>query len=157
MKKCTKCNLNKSLDNFYKNKNSKDGLQNQCKVCSNAASVAWYKANVEIERAKKKSWRQRNPDKAKFQYRRDNLKNYGLTINEWNLLFEKQKGLCAICNLPETVLLKGKVKRLAIDHCHKTGKVRGLLCAKCNKSIGLLNEDLRLLESAAQYLKFHNK
>ena len=155
MKKCNGCNQEKCLDQFYKNKLGKDGVGSQCKICSNSASIAWYKANVEVERLKKSTWRKNNPNKVENQNRRDNLKTYGLSIEDWNVLFSKQKGLCAICNQPETVLLKGKIKRLAVDHCHTTGKVRALLCAKCNKAIGLMKDQPELLRQAAQYLELH--
>ena len=155
MKKCNRCNQEKCLDQFYKNKLAKDGVGSQCKVCSNSASVAWYKANSEVERLKKRTWRQNNPDKVKNQERRDNLKSYGLSIEDWNVLFSKQNGVCAICNQPETVLLRGKIKRLAVDHCHMTGKVRALLCAKCNKAIGLMKDQPELLRQAAEYLELH--
>lgn len=155
MKKCSKCKQDKCPDQFYKNKLSKDGLGSQCKVCSNSASVAWYKANTEIERLKKRSWRQNNPDKVKNQNRRDSLKIYGLSIKDWEILFENQNGVCAICDMPETLIDKGILRRLAVDHCHETGKVRSLLCSKCNQAIGLLNDNSKLLDKAASYLRKH--
>ena len=157
MKKCTKCKQNKSSDQFYEDKSSKNGLRSNCKLCSNNSSIAWYKANIEIEQSKKKSWRQRNPVKVMQQNRRDNLKkNYGVSVKDWDILFEKQNGLCAICSQSETVLLNGKLKRLAIDHCHLTKKVRGLLCAKCNKGLGLFKDKPELLNQAAKYLELHS-
>lgn len=69
------------------------------------------------------------------------VKNYGITIEEYDAMNLKQKGVCAICKQPETKLNKnGTVHKLAVDHCHKTGKVRGLLCFKCNAAIGFFEK-----------------
>lgn len=76
---------------------------------------------------------------------------FGITLNDYNVMFKKQKGVCAICKQPETV----KNYFLAVDHCHKTGKVRGLLCLRCNRGIGLLKDDYEILKSATKYLKKH--
>ena len=65
----------------------------------------------------------------------------------------KQNGVCAICKKPETVTRLGKLKALAVDHNHTTGKNRGLLCQKCNTGMGQFNESPELLISAAQYLR----
>lgn len=73
-----------------------------------------------------------------------------------NKLLEEQNYVCAICKRPESIILSGtheKPKRLAIDHCHKTKKIRGLLCQKCNTSIGAFNESIEILNSAIEYLK----
>lgn len=80
-------------------------------------------------------------------------KNYGVTY-EWyqNKLIE-QNNVCAICAQPETAIIKGKVLALAVDHCHDTGKVRGLLCRACNNAIGALKHDEVILQRAIQYLR----
>ena len=152
MKKCTKCHTAKETSSFSKRINTKSGLSAWCKPCANAYSIAWYKSNPEKQREKKRLWRQNNPDKAKHQYRQDALKNYGLSIEDWEVLFKNQNGLCAICEQPQAVCLNGELKRLAVDHCHLTGKVRGLLCDNCNKGLGLFKDQPKLLNRASEYL-----
>ena len=77
-------------------------------------------------------------------------KNYGISLSIYNHIFNQQKGVCAICHLPQK---STRNERLAIDHCHETGRVRGLLCDGCNRGIGLLKDDYRILESAVSYLR----
>lgn len=72
---------------------------------------------------------------------------YGITIEEYNTMLKNQDNKCKICNS-----LKG-ARNLHIDHCHETGKVRGLLCANCNTGIGNLKDNIELLEKAINYLK----
>ena len=79
-------------------------------------------------------------------------KFYGVTADWYDEQFEKQNGMCAICGRPERMRIKGKEVRLAVDHCHITNTVRGLLCSTCNSAIGLLNHDMQILESALKYL-----
>ena len=80
---------------------------------------------------------------------------YGLTPEGFKILHEKQRGLCAICERPQTS--NCRKQQLNIDHCHKTRKVRGLLCDKCNIAIGLLGDDVKLLRSAIRYLRSHGQ
>jgi hypothetical protein len=80
------------------------------------------------------------------------LKKFGITKDEYNKIFELQDGKCAICNCPESAILNGKVKRLAIDHCHQTNFIRGLLCQRCNMGIGQFNDNCVLLDNALEYL-----
>jgi hypothetical protein len=82
------------------------------------------------------------------------LKIYGLSVEDYDSLLNKQNGVCAICEQKETVLdgVSGKVKMLSVDHCHDTGKVRGLLCSACNTGIGLARHDPEILRSAISYL-----
>lgn len=90
---------------------------------------------------------------------------FGLTIEEFRRLFEEQQNLCAICNQPETRIFTGrganagqmKVSKLCVDHCHETGKVRGLLCHDCNTAIGKMKDDVQRLQLAIDYLKKHNE
>jgi hypothetical protein len=78
------------------------------------------------------------------------LKRHDIVYKE---LFEKQNGLCAICGKEETHTFKGKIKQLSIDHDHKTGEVRGLLCNKCNTGLGGFMDNVEFLLKAIQYLK----
>ena len=81
--------------------------------------------------------------------RKDNLKyRYGITEEQYDQMLEKQNHTCAICNEKP----KGN---LAVDHCHTTGKVRGLLCANCNKGLGMFKEDENRMKKAMQYLIFN--
>lgn len=96
--------------------------------------------------------RKDNPIHTKAQKTKHHLKfNYGISVDEYNALLLKQFGLCALCNLPETAQIKGVLKKLAVDHCHDTKKVRGLLCLNCNMGIGKLMHDPLLLRKAALY------
>lgn len=78
---------------------------------------------------------------------------FNLSFAEYLALVEKQGGLCAICGRPERRVLNGKVKRLSIDHDHKTDTVRALLCGDCNTVLGLTDDNPERLEAAAAYLR----
>jgi len=85
----------------------------------------------------------------------DNLKKFKMNRSDWDSLFFKQKMVCAICNKPETSkdVRTGAPLNLSVDHCHSSGKVRGLLCGNCNKGIGSLKDDITILKNAIKYLK----
>lgn len=78
--------------------------------------------------------------------------SFGLSLEQYQEMHDRQDGKCAICGQPETQLRGGKVKALAVDHCHSTGRIRGLLCCDCNQAIGKLKDDVQILESAIRYL-----
>lgn len=82
----------------------------------------------------------------------DAARRYKISVEEYRRMFEAQLSLCAICGKPETV----KNKTLSVDHNHKTGNVRGLLCGHCNRAIGYLREDLSLLPKIQAYLEKYN-
>ncbi|TXH11588.1 MAG: hypothetical protein E6R04_01480 [Spirochaetes bacterium] len=104
------------------------------------------------KRRKYKSTKARIEARRKTQ-RISNLKTrYGLTLHEYELLLKEQDGKCAICG---EVCSTGK--RLAVDHDHKTGRVRGLLCRRCNRGVGHFDDDISRLERALTYLKGYFK
>ncbi len=70
-------------------------------------------------------------------------------------MMDDQNGVCAICDHPETAVIKGKVMNLAVDHCHTTKRVRGLLCVNCNRALGYFNDDIDRLKAAIAYLEKH--
>jgi hypothetical protein len=152
MKKCSKCGVEKSLDGFHRDSRRSDGRHKHCKECV-LTRVAKYRAdNIDKVRAAQRLSKQRRPD----VYRNKNLKyNYGITLDDYNQMLAEQDGRCAICRQPETMIhpKSGQTKELAVDHCHTTGQVRGLLCNRCNTTIGLFNDDPTVIEAAAQYLK----
>lgn len=81
---------------------------------------------------------------SKLNAKRYWLKAYGISIEDWDRMYEEQKGLCAIC---------GVNKARDVDHCHTSGKVGALLCNPCNQGIGLFNEDPSRLSAAIDYLR----
>jgi hypothetical protein len=80
-------------------------------------------------------------------------KKFGITIEDYEALFEEQNGVCAICGEPETVFRYGKLARMSIDHCHAHGHIRGLLCSKCNPALGGFKDSVDILKKAIQYLE----
>jgi hypothetical protein len=90
---------------------------------------------------------------AHYMASRNMPKKYGITLETYVEMMEAQNGLCLICGRPERAKdgKSGKLKALAIDHCHGTLKVRGLLCSHCNRAIGLLDHSSAILAAAADY------
>jgi hypothetical protein len=159
-KTCSKCLTEKLIERFSKRLDGADGYRKWCKDCAKDNTVAQRKANPikfkEIDRVSnaKNAKRRQNTDK---KWRKDNperLKNrtlkrlYGITLETYNLLLEKQNHSCAICNKPQNQL----TLPLCVDHCHSTGKVRGLLCKRCNSGLGFFNDNVDLCKSAVSYL-----
>jgi hypothetical protein len=106
----------------------------------------WHKQNPECKIKSGKKYRQKHPDK-NYNYW---LKfNYGITRDEYDKIFLSQNGKCAICE--SSFCPTGK--RFAVDHDHKTGKIRGLLCQPCNTSLGQMKDSPELLRKAADYLE----
>lgn len=115
------------------------------------------------------AWRKNDPQKylrAAAKYRKNNrpkLKEYrlktryGISSLEYASMLERQNGKCAICGHPEKAKHNHTktIQRLAVDHCHKTGKVRELLCQDCNRGIAKFQEDPKRLQSAIEYLDKH--
>lgn len=94
-------------------------------------------------------YRAANPD----AYRGYRMKNkYGITLEQYNEMLERQNGVCAICEQDETRTARGIIRSLAVDHDHETGEVRGLLCASCNQILGFARDNPEVLRSAATYL-----
>lgn len=103
----------------------------------------------------KKQADDRRGKKYKIRLKPDDHKisGYNLTVGEYNAMFRDQKGLCAICGKKETRKSRhGGICKLSIDHSHTTGKVRGLLCIKCNFGIGQFDEDVERLLKTIKYL-----
>lgn len=80
---------------------------------------------------------------------------FGISLHEYGKMLVAQGGVCAICKNEESDTRNGTVKALAVDHDHKTGKVRALLCAACNTGLGKFMDDSVLLRAAAEYLDIH--
>jgi hypothetical protein len=118
----------------------------------------WRKEHASWLKEYQKKWYQEHKEELKEGRREESLKrSYNISIQEYNLLLGKQEGRCAICGAVESTKhhKSKRVVRLAVDHNHKTGKVRGLLCLACNHAIGGLKDDPELVFRAANYLKQH--
>ena len=97
-----------------------------------------------------------NYDKIRTWRRNGDLKkHFGISLDQYNEMLEAQGFVCAICNLPETQKCSttGVVYKLAVDHCHKTGKVRALLCSRCNRTLGMVDDDVLLLQKLSAYIQ----
>lgn len=140
VKICRVCNLRardvSDLIAFPKNSGCSLGYANICKVCHN----------------KQRRQYTMTPD----QERNNKLKStYGITLDEYKDIYAEQNGECAICKSHYT--LDGyKSEKLHVDHCHQSGKVRGLLCHKCNTALGLLKDKTQNLLNAVDYLNTRN-
>lgn len=154
-KVCIKCDMDKPLTDFHKNKQNRDGLSHQCKKCKCEVAKQHRLANPERYKERAADYYQRNKSEVKRKTRNYSLKKkYGISGPDYDHILAEQNGLCAICK--RKVACKGR-DNLYVDHCHDTGKVRGLLCQKCNSALGLFNDNLRLLEEAVKYMrKAHN-
>ena len=139
MKPCNKCGQLKPISDFSLNRGTKDGHRNTCKICARS----WYK-----------DYRLRNREKilkdhaAHYQttgWRLNIKRQYGITAGEYQEYFSKQNGKCAICKSESK-------RRLNVDHCHVTGKVRGLLCGPCNTLLGMAKDSTDRLAKAIEYL-----
>lgn len=108
--------------------------------------------NPEMQKASMAKWAARqSPEYHRARGRKSQLKlMYGMTPEDYDKMLEQQDNCCAIC---KTATPTGKWKVFAVDHCHITGKVRGLLCNECNRGMGLLRDSPELLIAAANYLK----
>lgn len=134
-KTCGKCRQPKSFNDFFKNAKSYDGFTYRCKPC--------HKKGI-------------NKDKAKSNKL---LNNYGITLEEYKQVSSWWDNKCAICEQIETIVDKrsNTPRELAVDHDHKDGTIRGVLCSKCNRGLGMFNDNKELLVKAARYLKNYEK
>ena len=154
LKLCTGCKSVKPVNEFGKQTSRKDGLDYRCKICMKAYLAERYK-NPEVRmkiRSTNSKWREENPDSETNNYL---LRKYGITLDDYKQMFAEQKGVCAICSEPERTRRRKKLpenERLAVDHCHETGVVRGLLCFKCNTAIGSLGDTQETVMKVIYYL-----
>jgi hypothetical protein len=145
----------------WKLKNKKQEIQNNKDwYINNKENVAarksnFYSNNKEKERLRTKIYRKKNPDRVRGNELRYNYwpsLSWQEALQAYKNLFDSQQGCCPICKKHQTEFNK----KFAVDHCHETGKIRGLLCDACNKAIGLLNDDHETALSAHSYLKTHD-
>jgi hypothetical protein len=108
--------------------------------------------HAEYMRHYSRKMRAANPDYGKNVFLR---RKYGIGLARYNEMLVAQNNCCAICRKAEVNEIRGRVVSLAVDHDHKTGVVRALLCSACNTALGLFNDDTALLDVAKAYLQQH--
>jgi hypothetical protein len=153
-KTCYQCKKEKEFSQFHKSKR-KGGLATYCKACTHdtyacRVSDPVYRAKLNTES------KDRYKKTGGFKHRELGWRQYGIvtesgekfTEQEYNRIFQIQGGKCAICEVHQSLLKRA----LSVDHNHETGTVRGLLCNRCNWTIGLFNDQVKLMSKAAEYL-----
>ena len=133
-KVCKVCGIEKEINQFgiSHRKNKKPCIRNYCRLCGNEKTRKHYANNLN-------------------KYREYNLKNkFGISLNEYNNLLELQNFQCAICGSKDTKIKKSKY--FSVDHDHKNGEVRGLLCHHCNVGLGHFQDNPTILFKAVDYL-----
>ncbi len=118
-----------------------------CDGCKSEHKRAAHAAN-------QRAWRSKNPERHAENKARFDLKRFGLSFEDYKQMFAAQGGACAICGTQEPGG-RGKTRTLAVDHCHTTGKVRALLCHRCNGALGMVGDQVPVLERMIDYLGRH--
>lgn len=148
---CSECKEFKKLSEFYTYKDSRTGKEyyrSNCKECCKNRGSSYTSSLRGTEKLRLR-------EQARHLRRR-----YGLTVDQfiaiYESLFEKQGGRCAICGTDVPSRYRGKndkERRFNLDHCHKTQKIRGLLCGQCNTGLGMFGDNIEWLRSAIKYLQ----
>jgi len=145
--RCYKCKEDLPETEFSRNKAKKRGYQSQCKKCrAEIQREDCQKNRKRINATKKRYYRTHKKQFAGYSRKRWLKKYYNMTLEQYDILVKTQNGCCAICGIPD--------KKLDVDHDHKTGKVRALLCKRCNTWLAPI-ENKRFHEAAEIYLEQH--
>ena len=128
MKACADCGESKPITDYHKRVRSKDGVVTYCKPCAISRARKWYRS---VGHTRRRKW---------------TVERYGISMDSYQSMIDRQRGLCAICFEPMKPWP-------AIDHSHATGKVRGLLCRSCNGGLGLFKDNVKSLAQAIRYLE----
>jgi hypothetical protein len=143
VKRCRTCGLEKPLEMFSPHPRCELGRYPECKECRNAWARAKYARDPERILAGQREARRRRPKQKMQEWAR--LRKYGLSREAFQEMVDAQDRRCAICGTTPDVLV--------VDHCHKTGVTRGLLCRWCNVGLGMFRDDPAALEQAHSYLE----
>jgi len=128
---CCKCKIPKKNSEFNKKVDKRRFRQYSsiCTICDGRRTLEWQRTSII-----RKDWLLRN--------------TFGITFEDWMKMHNNQKGRCLICNRTEQEI----GRRFCVDHCHQTGKIRGLLCDNCNTGLGFFKDNIKLLKKAIKYL-----
>lgn len=164
LKRCKVCGEEKPLSDFAKIKGGLHGRRNWCRPCAAEHLRQWREKNrdrvqaytQEYNKRPERREKHRERSRARYHANKDRARNdylvreFGISLTEYNDLLVAQNGSCAIC---KKSCKSGR--KLAVDHCHMTGKVRALLCMNCNRAIGWMDDDPDRLMAAAAYVISH--
>ena len=148
IKKCRRCKETKPLKEFSPRKILNNGYYSICKKCQNARAREWANSHKDRVLENHRRWLKLNPGKPKEYHLRQ---THGISLEEMEAMLEAQNNKCAICQKPFT-----KKSKPYIDHCHKTGKIRGLVHVNCNSLLGMAHDDIKILSLAIEYLNSGN-
>ena len=154
LKLCSRCKQAKPVDCYDKDKYQNTGLSPQCKLCRKetrghyVASEDYKKAHLAANKSYKLTTK---GQLAQLKYTLK--KKYSLSLKQYAGMYERQRGQCAICGRVSSFPTRGTTGMLAVDHDHSTGKVRGLLCTKCNTLLGMADDCVVTLDLAIEYLQ----
>ena len=136
-KRCSKCTRWLPFSAFGPLKTCRDGLNSWCKECKREL---------------------RRKSTTPQEMRKETLRKFGMTPQQYDRILEEQGGVCAVCKQPETRCSSrsktGQIDRLAVDHDHATGDARALLCHRCNVSLGMMDEDPEYIRALAEYAEW---
>ncbi len=157
---CKNCKIEKQQSDFYKDISRKSGYSYICKMCKNSYVKEYNKKNPQVRKDIYKRHKEKYPfankERRKKYYKKNKdgkildyslRKEYGISLEKYSEIALRQNNVCAICKEPEV-----RKRRLSVDHCHKTGKVRGLLCDRCNNGIARFDDNVEVLKRAIKYL-----
>jgi len=149
MKKCSKCKVEKELACFHKDKSQPGGYRYDCRSCVNIRRNKHRESNNDEYKKRDREYKKKNKEKIATRNKEYHYKkHYGISYSEFLALKESQNNCCAICKKDSDTVNGG----LVLDHNHETGAVRGALCGRCNKGIGLLADSPNNLLEAFKYL-----
>lgn len=161
--RCSRCKITRKAEEFYKSVYTRSGLQSECKKCCRRRGqlpetkkqirerVQQHRLNNKekyLQREREYRKRRMATPEGRRSTRNSRLKSlYGITIEQYDLLLAMQEGVCAICQQPP------KDEWLHVDHCHNTGDIRGLLCALCNRILGVWKDSPQIAQRSVLYLQ----
>jgi hypothetical protein len=139
-KRCTTCKVVKPTTEFYAHPHTRDGLQSVCKQCHAVSSAKVYQRMTATEKDRRNA--------------RSKAHRYGMTLEEMMAYVEAHDENCDVCGKPDTTHRKATwTRKLTFDHDHLSGKLRGMLCSRCNIAIGSAEDDPEVLRALADYIE----
>ena len=157
VRECSKCHLSQPLTGFRIRRFSggRQRINSSCKRCELGYKREQQLKKPALRQRRDRTWRAAHPDRVRVYGRRWVLKNkFGMTLEDYDRLFEAQGGVCAICKSPHSG--HRKVRDLIIEHDHTTGRVRGLTCQFCNHGLAGFKDNIDNLKAAILYLEKHH-